>query len=98
MLITGLTVSPEGPKTILIRAVGPTLASAFGLSAALSDPQLAVYRNAESGGDTLLFSNDDWESNRDSATTASVAAQVGAFALPRASKDAALVATLPPGT
>jgi uncharacterized delta-60 repeat protein len=97
VLITGFTVSLEGPKTLLIRAVGPTLESAFGLSGALSDPQLAVFGNAGGGRDTLLFSNDDWESNRDAATTASVAAQVGAFALPRASKDAALVATLPPG-
>jgi hypothetical protein len=97
ILITGFTISGEGSKTLLIRAVGPTLSSAFGISDALADPQLAVFQSRPNGGNTLLFSNDDWGANADAVTTAAVTAEVGAFALARGAKDAALVVTLPPG-
>jgi hypothetical protein len=45
----------------------------------------------------LILSNDDWDGISGSATTASVAAAVGAFPLSAGSKDAAFVVTLPPG-
>jgi hypothetical protein len=97
-LICGFVVSNEGPKTLLIRVVGPTLASAFGVTGVLTDPILRLYRH-EGAAENLLFSNDDWsaDTGADRTTTAAVTAQVGAFALPVASKDAALVATLRPG-
>ena len=64
----------------------------------LIDPILRLYRH-DGGTETLLLSNDDWSADPgvDRTTTAAVTTQVGAFALPAASKDAALVATLRPG-
>src|SRR5207249_1574752 len=74
---------------LLIRGVGPTLA-AFGVANALADPSLKLF--AADG--RLLNQNDDWGS---SAALVDASAQVGAFALPANSKDAALLATLPVG-
>jgi hypothetical protein len=91
IVIAGFVISGSGAKTLLIRAVGPTL-SAFGLTGVLADPQLAIYRSSD-----LILTNDDWSTGTASATTSSVATQVGAFALPSGSKDAAFVVTLPAG-
>ena len=97
VLISGFVVSSEGSKTLLIRAVGPTLAG-FGVSGALADPTLTVFgRAAGATADSALLSNNDWGANAGAAHTAAVAAQVGAFALANGSKDAAVVVTLPPG-
>lgn len=86
ILFCGFTIAPGANKTVLIRAVGPTL-SGFGVSGALADPRLELYSN-----NTLIQSNDNWAA-ADGATFTSV----GAFSLPAGSKDAALVATLAPG-
>jgi hypothetical protein len=96
VMIPGFVVSNEGPKTFLIRGVGPSLASVGFNENLLADPQLNVFRKVD-GADEFLFSNDDWENNPDSANTAAVAATVGAFPLDAGGKDAALVVTLPPG-
>lgn len=87
-LITGFVIVGPTPKTVLVRAIGPTLA-AFGVTGTLSDPQLELY-----SGSTKLFANDDWSN---ASALAATAARVGAFALPAASRDSALVATLAPG-
>ncbi len=91
IVIAGFVISGAGAKTLLIRAIGPTL-GAFGLTGLLADPQLAIYRNSD-----VILTNDDWSNGTAATTTASVATQVGAFALPAASKDAAFVVTLPAG-
>ncbi|HRE05414.1 MAG TPA: DUF1800 family protein [Opitutaceae bacterium] len=86
ILFCGFTIAPGANKTVLVRAVGPTLTS-FGVSGALADPRLELF-----SGTTLLNSNDNWNA-ADGATFSTV----GAFALPAGSKDSALVATLAPG-
>ena len=92
-LIAGFVVGGSTAKTILIRALGPSLTGFVG-AAAMSDPQLDLYVR-QSGADNLLLSNDDWGG---SALMASAGASVGAFALPNpASKDAVLLVTLDPG-
>jgi hypothetical protein len=91
IIIAGFVISGAGSKTILVRAIGPTLGD-FGLSGVLADPQLAIYK-----GNNAILSNDDWGAGSSSPTTASTATQVGAFALPATSKDAAFVITLPAG-
>ncbi len=87
ILITGFVVDGSVAKTLLIRAVGPTLAG-FGVPGTLVDPKLEIY-NASG---TKIVENDNW-----SATLATTAASVGAFALEAGSRDAALLVTLPPG-
>lgn len=85
-LIAG-TVVADGPKRLLIRAVGPTL-SGFGVDSAHADPRITVFQ-----GQSEVASNDDW-SGSDISDSASF---VGAFALSEGSKDAAMVLTLSQG-
>lgn len=87
-LIVGFNVGAGGAKSVLVRGVGPTLAS-FGLTTALADPSLELTLGA-----TVLLTNNDWAG--DAAVLAN-SARVGAFALPTASRDAAAVRTLNPG-
>jgi outer membrane protein assembly factor BamB/subtilisin family serine protease len=89
VFIAGFTIAGNVPKTYLVRAIGPTLAS-FGVTGALSDPVLEVYR-----GNTLLARNDEW-----GGTTAlrNAFAQANAFPIANGlSSDSALLITLPAG-
>jgi hypothetical protein len=96
IMIPGFVISSEGPKTLLVRAVGPTLAN-FNVSGTMADPKLTVYRTEAGNKSTPLLTQDNWSENPDATYTAQVAEQVGAFPLAPASKDAAFVITLPPG-
>ena len=58
VLIGGFIVTGTDPKTVVLRALGPSL-SGFGLSGVLSDPVLSVY---DSSG-TLVATNDNWQSD-----------------------------------
>jgi hypothetical protein len=89
ILIAGFTIGGTASKTLLIRAVGPTL-SAFGVAEVLSDPKLDLYR-----GPGVIESNDNWEGN---SQVSAVAAKVGAFALEGSSRDSAMLVSLPPGS
>ncbi len=88
-LIAGFAVSGTGNKSLLVRGIGPTLAG-FGVADALGDPTLAVF-----SGINRVAANDDWGGTE---ALKSVFAAVGAFALPSASRDAALVVNLPAGS
>ena len=92
IMIPGVVISSEGPKTLLMRAVGPALEEFFGVQGVLIDPVMTVFRGGES-----ILTQDDWGENPEAAVTAEVSGRVGAFALPEGSKDAAFVVTLPPG-
>ncbi len=92
VMIPGLVISSEGPKTLLMRVVGPTLASSFGVGGAMANPTLTIF-----SGQTPILANDDWSDNADAANTAQIAHDIGAFALAANSKDAAFVVTLNPG-
>ncbi len=87
-LAAGFTVVGNIPRRLLIRAIGPTLSS-FGITGALADPILDVYR-----GNTLLARNDEWSGT--AALTAAFA-EAGAFAIPATSTNSALIVTLVPG-
>ena len=87
-LITGFTIGPGPNKTILVRAVGPTL-GAFGVAGTLSDPKLELYNSSS----VKIAENDNW-----AATDSAAFSAVGAFALAANSKDASLVTTLAPGS
>jgi len=93
--VVGFVIGPGPSKNILVRAIGPTLSS-FGVSGAISDPQIDPY----DGSGKKIMGNDNWSTTvaPAGATTASTFSSVGAFALGSGSKDAALVATLAPGS
>lgn len=94
VLILGFVITGSVPEHILVRAVGPTLATApFNVAGVLADPQLEIYGSAS----TKLAENDNWGDNGAGPTLSAAFTSVGAFALPSGSKDAALEATLPPG-
>lgn len=90
ILFAGFNLGGSTARTVLIRAVGPSL-DAFGVPGTLSDPRLELF----TGAGTTLQANDDWGGNSALATTA---AAVGAFPLAANSKDSALVITLSPGS
>ncbi len=58
VLIGGFIVTGPGPKSVVLRALGPSL-SGFGLSGVLADPVLKVYNSSH----TLIASNDDWRAD-----------------------------------
>jgi probable HAF family extracellular repeat protein len=90
ILIGGFEIGGGTGETVLIRAVGPTLASApYNVPGAIAQPVLTVY-----SGSTPLYSNTGWGSD---STIAGIFNTVGAFALNASSTDSALLITLPPG-
>lgn len=86
----------EGPalKQMLIRAIGPTLAN-FGVTYFLANPRLRIV-DAATGIE--VASNDDWGAAPNAVQAAEAMAKVGAYPLPGDSKDAAILASFPPGT
>ncbi len=97
ILIVGFNLAGTGSKRLLIRAVGPSLAQ-FGVAGVLVDPQLVVFNS----NTAEVARNDDWENttaNEGQSTLIGMASSsVGAFPLPGASRDAATVVTLQPGS
>ncbi len=81
-----------GSRTVLIRAIGPTLGAApFNVPGVVADPQLVLFNAAS----TRIGENDNWGGT--AALTAAFTS-VGAFQLSGpTSRDAALLATLTPG-
>jgi hypothetical protein len=98
VVIPGFVVSSEGPKTLLLRVVGPTIQNApYNVTDAMDDPIMTVYRRETNGDETRLFSNDDWSDLANADEIAATAEQVFAFPLDPGSKDAAMLVTLEPG-
>jgi hypothetical protein len=91
-LTVGFVIGGSGTKTVLIRALGPTLATLFGFPASsiIVDPKLELFNGASQS----IGTNDNWGGT---AALSSAIGAAGTFALDPASKDAALVATLSPG-
>lgn len=89
LLIAGFVISGDTSKTVLIRAIGPTL-TAFGVPGALANSKLDIF-----SGSTLVQSNDDW--GGDALLTAAFASS-GAFSISANSRDAAVLVTLTPGS
>ncbi len=80
------------PKRLLLRALGPTLAT-FGVANVLADPRLTVWR----ANGTVALANDNW-GTLPGADLAAAFAQVGATSLVAGSKDAVVLGTFVPGS
>jgi O-glycosyl hydrolase len=92
--IAGFVIGGAGTKRVLLRAVGPTLATQ-GISQAevLADPTMQLYKGAN-----VIASNDDWGTNENAAQIPSVGDSIGASGLAASdSKSAALLTSLEPG-
>lgn len=85
----GFVVGGQSRRTVLIRAIGPTLTT-FGVANALPTPTLTLF---DTRG-TNMASNSGWNGNPE---WASIFFNVGAFPLAAGSKDAVILASLEPG-
>ncbi len=88
VLMLGYSLQSTGPKSIVLRAIGPTLAR-FGVPDGAANPRLEVFDAAA----IRIAENDDWR-----PADAEAFAVAGAFALPKGSADAGLALALPGGT
>jgi hypothetical protein len=86
-LIVGFTMQ-GGAKPVVVRAVGPGLAN-FGVAGSMPDPRLLLYKET-----AMLTQNDNWGG---ASSLTNVFAAVGAFPLPAASLDSALMRTVEGG-
>ncbi|MBA3963786.1 MAG: heme-binding protein [Chthoniobacterales bacterium] len=84
--IAGFIISGNAAKTLVLRALGPSLAQ-FGLGGVLANPALEIHDHTGA----LVASNQDWQSTQMSAITETGLA-------PENEAEAALKITLPPGT
>ena len=82
VLIGGFIVTGTQPKRVIVRAIGPSLASQF--SGALADPFLEL---RDSSG-VLILSNDNWRSDQEAEIMATMIP-------PTDDLESAIVATLP---
>jgi arylsulfate sulfotransferase len=87
VLINGFIITGTDPKTVVLRALGPSLRG-FGVSGALADPVLSVYNSSH----TLIATNDNWQTDPGSAFMAA-----NGFAPTNPADSATLVQNLAPG-
>jgi hypothetical protein len=93
-LIAGFFIQGTAAKRVLVRGVGPGLAT-FGVDGVLARPELTLRR---ADGSTVAV-NRGWDAGgaTETATLSATMGTVGAFALTRGAGDCAVLATLAPG-
>jgi len=92
ILIAGFVIEGSQPVTLLLRGVGPTLGAApFNVAGVLAQPRIDLYSSAN----VDIANNEGWNNNPSLAAAFTAA---GAFSLPSGSADAAMIATLAPGS
>ncbi len=92
-VLPGIVLRGANPRTLLVRAVGPGLAS-VGLAAdsVLPDPRLSIF----AGAPVPLAGNNNW-TDASADVLGTVFSRAGAFPLGAASRDAALVSAFNAG-
>ncbi len=90
---SGFVIAGRSSRTVLVRAVGPTLAD-FGLADPLVNPLLFLYQ-----GDKLIAQSEGWAPDDDAEVRLTAAFdRAGAFRFSsKATRDSALLVTLAPG-
>jgi sugar lactone lactonase YvrE len=91
-LAVGFVIDGIGQRAVLIRAVGPTLAS-FGLTGLLADPKLELF----DGQSRSIGANDNWSGSPSTISLRNATAKVGTFPL-SSNNESALLVTLTPGS
>jgi uncharacterized protein GlcG (DUF336 family) len=94
VMIGGFIVQGTGPKTVIVRAIGPEL-TPFGIPNALADPTLELH----DGAGALIASNDNWQTTVIGGiiTSNQVSAIQDSGHAPTQPSESAIIATLPPG-
>jgi len=86
VLIGGFIIQGDVFKTVILRAIGPSLSNS-GLTGALQDPQMELYGSTGA----LLESNDNWQQSVDSGEI------IATGLAPADPREAAIVVRLAPG-
>lgn len=84
VMIGGFIIQGPSPETVIIRAIGPSLAGA-GVPGVLSDPTLTIFE-----AQTQIGFNDDWQDSQEASIEAAGLA-------PNDSRESAIILTLDPG-
>lgn len=84
-MIGGFIVGGTDPTSVLVRALGPSLA-AYGISGVLPDPVLEVH---DANG-SVIATNDNWRSTQEQAI-------INTGIAPTNDQEAAILTTLPAG-
>jgi N-acetylneuraminic acid mutarotase len=94
VMIGGFIVQGTGPKTVIVRAIGPEL-TRFGIPNALADPTLDLHN----GNGALIASNDNWQTTVIGGiiTSNQVSAIQNSGHVPTQPSESAIIATLQPG-
>jgi len=87
VMIGGFVITGDGPQTVVIRAIGPSLAN-YGVAGSLANPQLQLVRQSDQ---SIMATNDDWGSDPNAAQV-----QSSGFA-PSNPLESAIYITLDPG-
>ena len=100
-LTAGFVIGGTTNKTVLVRAIGPTLGLApFNIGGVMADPKLELFNNTTG---LKINENNDWGTpvaplTNTAAQLTATFTSVGAFQLANtATKDAVLLVTLAPG-
>jgi hypothetical protein len=64
--IAGFTITGTGPKSVVIRGLGPTLAQKFNVPGVLADPFLSL----RDGSGNVIWNNNDWKDSQQAAIQA----------------------------
>lgn len=96
IMVAGFVITGDATQQVLVRGVGPAL-TGFGVTGALADPVLRLFRSLPTGAE-LLQTNRDWSTATNATQIASTASAVGGFALEAGAGDAALLVDLAPGS
>jgi hypothetical protein len=96
VMIGGFIIQGTGPKTVILRAIGPELAAPpFNIPNALGDPTLELHN----GSGALIARNDNWQTTIVGGII--IASQVSAIQnsghAPTQPSESAIIATLQPG-
>lgn len=91
LITVGFNIGGTTARTVLIRAMGPTLATAFNVPGAMADPKLDLF---PAGATAPTATNDNWGGDAQVLALNNAITFAPASA---ASKDAILLITLPPG-
>ncbi|MEP7071150.1 MAG: hypothetical protein ABI839_02060 [Verrucomicrobiota bacterium] len=94
--IGGFIIGGTGPKKVLLRGIGPSLAQ-FGVPGVLADPMLSLHTQDAQKRDVLIATNDSWKINPQNGQS-QLAALAATGKAPTSDSEPAMIATLNPGS